>query len=355
MKVLVTGGSGFIGSAVVRRLIAEGEAVVNVDALTYAAVPGALAAVEGHAAYTFERADIADAAALERIFARHRPDRVLHLAAESHVDRSIDAPAAFVSTNVVGTWRLLEASLAFWSGLEGEARAAFRFHHVSTDEVYGALGPQGRFDEASPYAPRSPYAATKAASDHLATAWGATYGLPVVLTNCTNNYGPWQFADKLVPLMVVNALTGRPLPLYGDGLQVRDWLFVEDHAEALAQVLRRAAPGARYGIGGGAERTNLDLAGAIADLVDEAAGPLAAGRRRRELITFVADRPGHDRRYAMDAGRIARELGWRPRTGLAAGLARTVAWYLDNRAWWEALGAGRDRRLGLSRSGNAPA
>ena len=344
MKLLVTGGAGFIGSAVVRHAVGLGHRVVNLDALTYAACLANLDPVAGSPLYAFEHADIRDAAALERIFAAHRPDAVMHLAAESHVDRSIDGPAAFIDTNITGTYTLLEAARRHW---EGAGRpAGFRFHHVSTDEVYGSLGPEGLFTEATPYAPNSPYSASKAASDHLVRAWGETYGLPVVTSNCSNNYGPYHFPEKLIPVVILNALAGRPIPVYGTGENVRDWLYVEDHAEALLRVLQEGRIGGRYNIGGHNETRNIDLVRMICALLDEAR-PEAAPHGR--LIRFVADRPGHDLRYAIDAGLIGRELGWRPRVTLEEGLRRTVAWYLENEAWWRALQDrdGVGRRLGV--------
>jgi len=343
MKILVTGGAGFIGSAVVRRAVAAGHAVVNLDALTYAACLDNVAGVAASPAYAFEHADIRDQAALARIFARHRPDAVMHLAAESHVDRSIDGPGAFVSTNVTGTYALLEAARAFWTA-EGRP-AAFRFHHISTDEVFGSLGPAGAFTEDSPYAPNSPYAASKAASDHLVRAWAETYGLPVVLSNCSNNYGPFQFPEKLIPVVILNALAGRPIPVYGTGENVRDWLYVEDHAAALLLVLEKGVTGRSYNIGGEAEARNIDLVRMLCAILD-ARRP--AGAPHDRLISFVTDRPGHDRRYAIDPARIRAELGWRPSLGLAEGLERTVEWYLANTAWLEALKAreGVGQRLG---------
>ncbi|MGI3165187.1 dTDP-glucose 4,6-dehydratase [Pseudooceanicola sp. 200-1SW] len=346
MKILVTGGAGFIGSAVVRLAVARGHAVVNLDALTYAACPENVASVADSPLYAFERADIRDAGALRRIFDDHAPDAVMHLAAESHVDRSIDAPGDFVDTNVMGTATLLQAARGYWQG-RGRPEG-FRFHHISTDEVFGSLpaDPGQRFSETTPYAPSSPYAASKAASDHLVRAWGATYGLPVVLSNCSNNYGPFHFPEKLIPVVILNALAGRPIPVYGDGAQVRDWLYVEDHAEALLTVLRRGQTGRSYNVGGDAEVTNLDLVRRICRLLD-ARRP--GGAPHEDLITFVADRPGHDRRYAIDASRLRAELGWRPSVTLDEGLARTVDWYLDNRAWWQPLlaRAGLGTRLGL--------
>jgi dTDP-glucose 4,6-dehydratase len=354
VKLLVTGGAGFIGSAVVRRAIADGLSVVNVDALTYASNPENVASVAADPRYRFERADICDRAALDRIFATHRPDAVMHLAAETHVDRSIDGPAAFLRTNVVGTFTLLEASLAYRNDLSEERARAFRFHHVSTDEVYGALGREGKFVETTAYAPNSPYAASKAASDHLVRAWRETYGMPVVVTNCSNNYGPFHFPEKLVPVVILRALAGAPIPIYGRGENVRDWLFVEDHAIALLTVLRRGVDGETYNIGGDSEARNIDLARAICRILDEMA-PRGAPHER--LIAFVDDRPGHDFRYAIDASKIARELGWRPAVTLAEGLRRTVAWYLENEGWWRPLLArsGVGARLGLTGAAGARA
>ena len=347
MRHLVTGGAGFIGSAVCRELVAQGHEVVNLDALTYAADLRSLGAAADSRLYRFERADVCDASALARIFAAHRPERVLHLAAESHVDRSITGPGAFVSTNVVGTCTLLDAALAHWRTLESPAREAFRFLHVSTDEVYGSLGAEGLFTETTPYDPRSPYSASKAASDHLAKAWFHTYGLPVVVSNCSNNYGPFHFPEKLIPLVILNALEGKPLPVYGDGANVRDWLYVEDHARALALIAARGRPGETYNVGGRNERTNLQVVEAVCDLVDELAGPLPSGSRRG-LIAFVPDRPGHDRRYAIDASKLEQELGWRARESFDTGLRRTVRWYLDHSGWWEPLRARYSgERLGL--------
>ena len=345
MKLLVTGGAGFIGSAVVRLAVARGHAVVNLDALTYAACLDNVAAVADAPGYAFEHADIRDRGALDRIFAAHAPDAVLHLAAESHVDRSIDGPGTFVETNVTGTYTLLEAARAWW--VRAGRPAGFRFHHVSTDEVYGSLGPEGKFTEQTPYAPTSPYSASKAASDHLVRAWGETYGLPVLVTNCSNNYGPYHFPEKLIPVVILNALSGRPIPVYGTGENVRDWLYVEDHADALLTVLARGAPGRTYNIGGEAEARNIDLVRQICAILDRLRpGPAPHADR----ITFVADRPGHDLRYAIDAGRIRQYLGWRPSVTLEEGLERTVRWYLDNEAWWRALQArdGVGQRLGVS-------
>jgi dTDP-glucose 4,6-dehydratase len=367
--VLITGGAGFIGSAVVRRLIAEGARVVNVDALTYAANLESLAEVARSELYAFERVDICDRGGLRPVFDRHRPGAVLHLAAESHVDRSIDGPDDFVRTNVLGTFTLLEECRRHRDRLEGGDADRFRVVHVSTDEVYGSLGEEGSFDESSAYDPSSPYSATKAVADHLARAWHRTYALPVIVTNCSNNYGPYQFPEKLVPLMILNALEGRELPVYGRGENVRDWLHVDDHADALLAVLHRGRIGATYLIGGRAERQNLDLVHLIADLVDELAGPRGelAGRldgpegppARRELVRFVEDRPGHDFRYAIDPSLIEAELGWRPRRDLETGLRHTVRWYLENRPWWERVRSGKYRgeRIGLgaaSGPGTAP-
>ena len=332
MKLLVTGGCGFIGSAVVRLAVARGHAVVNLDAMTYAANAANVAPVAQSNLYSFEHADIRDRAALDGVFATHAPDAVMHLAAESHVDRSIDGPAAFIETNVTGTFHLLEAARAHWTR-QGKPDS-FRFHHISTDEVYGSLGPIGQFTEDTPYAPRSPYSASKAASDHLVRAWAETYGLPVVLTNCSNNYGPYHFPEKLIPVTILNALHGRPIPVYGTGENIRDWLYVEDHADALLLVLEKGATGRSYNIGGDSELRNIDLVRAICALLDEMA-PKATPHA--DLITFVPDRPGHDARYAIDPGRIRQELGWRPSVTLDEGLRRTVRWYLDNEAWWQPL------------------
>jgi len=332
MKLLVTGGAGFIGSAVVRLAVARGHGVVNLDALTYAACLDNVASVAGSDLYRFEQADIRDRAALDRIFAAHAPDAVMHLAAESHVDRSIDAPGAFIDTNVTGTYTLLDAARAYWTA-QGRPEA-FRFHHISTDEVYGSLGPQGQFTESTPYDPRSPYSASKAASDHLVRAWGETYGLPVLLTNCSNNYGPYHFPEKLIPVVILNALHGRPIPVYGAGENVRDWLYVEDHADALLRVLDGGQVGRSYNIGGENEARNIDIVHMICALLDDRR---PEGAPHAALITHVTDRPGHDARYAIDPARIRDELGWRPSVTLEQGLALTVDWYLDHPDWWQAL------------------
>lgn len=351
MRVLVTGGAGFIGSALTRRLAGRpGWAVCVLDKMTYAATPGALAACEGRQGYRFVRGDIADGALVGDLLEDFAPDVIVNLAAETHVDRSIDGPEAFIQSNIVGASRLLEAARRYHDRLEPERRARFRLHHVSTDEVFGALGDVGTFDERSPYAPRSPYAASKAAADHLVRAWGETFGLPVLVTNCSNNYGPFQFPEKLIPLTIVRALREQPIPVYGDGLQVRDWLHVEDHVEALERVFSAAAPGASYMIGGQGERTNMEVIRTICATLDELA-PRRDGRPHAGLIEHVEDRPGHDRRYAVDASRISAELGWRASRDLQAGLRETVGWYLDHRAWWEdvlARGYG-GQRLGLGR------
>jgi len=350
-RILVTGGAGFIGSALCRHLIAETDfAVVNVDKLTYAANLESLAPIAGNARYAFEQADICDAEAMRRIFAQHRPDAVMHLAAESHVDRSIDGPAAFIETNVVGTCILLEAARDYWSALPAERRAAFRFIHVSTDEVYGSLGPEGLFREDTAYAPNSPYSASKAGADHLARAWHHTFGLPVIITNCSNNYGPYQFPEKLIPLMIVNALAGRPLPVYGRGDNRRDWLHVEDHVRGLCLALTAGRPGGKYNFGGGAELSNIEVVRTICTLLDRRR-PDAPGGSHQRLIRFVADRPGHDLRYAIDSSHARRELGWQPRASFESGLEATVAWYVENGEWCERAMRGRygGERLGLGR------
>lgn len=348
MRLLITGGAGFIGSALIRHLLgATPHRVLNLDALTYAGNLESLAAVLHHPGYGFVRGDIRDRPALTAVFADFKPEAVIHLAAESHVDRSIDGPLPFIQTNVEGTATLLEVSRDYWRSLDTQGRAAFRFHHVSTDEVYGSLGSTGRFTEASPYAPRSPYAASKAASDHLVRAWHETYGLPTLITNCSNNYGPCQFPEKLIPLMIRKALSDEPLPVYGDGGNVRDWLFVEDHARALVTVLERGNPGETWNIGGDSERSNLEVVETLCLKLD-ALRPRAAGSHR-ELITFVADRPGHDWRYAIDAGKLQREFGWQPLESFDSGLDRTLEWYLANEEWCARVesGAYRGQRLGV--------
>lgn len=348
MRVMVTGGAGFIGSALVRRLVASTpHCVLVVDKLTYAGNLDSLEPIEGEPRYIFVRADIADAAQMRELIQGFRPDLIFHLAAESHVDRSIDGPGEFVHTNVVGTFILLQEALRYWRGLTGSARDAFRFHHISTDEVFGSLGEVGLFNEETRYDPRSPYAASKAASDHFVRAWYETFGLPVVITNCSNNYGPYQFPEKLVPLTILNAFEGKPLPVYGAGQNVRDWLYVEDHAEALILVAEKGTVGESYNIGGRNERRNIDVVRAICALVDSMM-PSAAGPRE-SLVTFVADRPGHDMRYAIDTTKIERELGWRPKETFETGLSKTVRWYLENRRWWERVRSGvyRGERLGM--------
>jgi dTDP-glucose 4,6-dehydratase len=344
VKILVTGGAGFIGSAVVRLAVSRGHEIVNVDALTYAACLDNVAEVARRNTYAFEQADIRDRAAMDGILSHHQPDAIMHLAAESHVDRSIDGPGTFIETNVTGTYTLLEAARAYWTA-KGRPEE-FRFHHISTDEVFGSLGPTGKFTEETPYDPRSPYSASKAASDHLVRAWGETYGLPVVLTNCSNNYGPYHFPEKLIPVVILNALQGKPIPVYGQGENVRDWLFVEDHADALLLVLEKGAVGRSYNIGGENEARNIDLVRTICRLLDERR---PEGAPHDRLITFVTDRPGHDLRYAIDPTRIREELGWRPSVTLEEGLAKTVDWYLDNEAWWRPLQAraGVGQRLGV--------
>lgn len=336
MRILLTGGAGFIGSALTREFLARGHEVRVLDLLTYAGVPASLTELEGYPAYSFVRADIADPVAVAAVFADFRPEAVAHLAAETHVDRSIDGPAVFVRTNVVGTQVLLDQALATWRGLSGEARDAFRFLHVSTDEVFGSLGDEGQFSETTPYDPRSPYSASKAASDHLVRAWGHTFGLPVLISNCSNNYGARQFPEKLIPTMILRALRGETLPVYGDGSNVRDWLFVDDHARALADILERGAASRTYAVGGDAERTNLQLVHALCAVLDRLR-PSPEGRPHAERIQMVKDRPGHDRRYAIDATLIGEELGWRPQVDFDEGLERTVRWYLDHEAWWAPL------------------
>ncbi|PYF11807.1 dTDP-glucose 4,6-dehydratase [Rhodobacter viridis] len=347
MKILVTGGAGFIGSAVVRLAIARGHAVVNVDALTYAACLDNVASVASSPLYAFEQADIRDGAAIAAILDRHQPDAVMHLAAESHVDRSIDGPGVFIETNVMGTYQMLQAARQYW---EGRGRPeSFRFHHISTDEVFGSLphDPSVKFTEDTPYDPRSPYSASKAGSDHLVRAWHETYGLPVVLTNCSNNYGPFHFPEKLIPVIILNALAGKTLPIYGDGSNIRDWLYVEDHADALLTVVEKGQVGRSYNIGGENERTNLELVRTLCAILDRKQ-PKASGSYA-DQITFVTDRPGHDARYAIDPTRIRAELGWRPSVTVEEGLERTVDWYLAHESWWRPLQErdGVGKRLGV--------
>jgi dTDP-glucose 4,6-dehydratase len=350
MRLLITGGCGFIGSAVIRHALRHSDhEIVNVDLMTYAASLDALEHGNGHPRHTLIRADIADAEAMQRVFAENSPDAVMHLAAESHVDRSIDGPAAFIRTNILGTFTLLEAARAYFATLEGPARDRFRFHHVSTDEVWGALGPDDApFTEATPYDPRSPYSASKAASDHLARAWQHTYGLPTLVSNTTNNYGPWQFPEKLIPLIILNALEGRPLPVYGDGGNQRDWLFVEDHAAALLRVVEQGKTGETYAIGASQPRRNIDVVQAICAELDRLV-PDPAGPRAR-LIHFVRDRPGHDFRYEIDPSHAVQALSWRAEHDFTAGLARTIAWYLEHRPWWQAIRSGNysGQRLGTA-------
>ena len=350
MKLLVTGGAGFIGSAVVRQAVAAGHSVVNLDALTYAACLDNVASVADSANYAFEQVDIRDRAALDHIFASHKPDAVMHLAAESHVDRSIDGPGDFIETNITGTFNMLEAARKYW--VESGKPEGFRFHHISTDEVYGSLpnDPEEMFTEDTAYDPRSPYSASKAASDHLVRAWAETYGLPVVLTNCSNNYGPFHFPEKLVPVIILNALAGKDLPIYGDGSNVRDWLSVEDHADALLLVLQKGAVGRSYNIGGENERSNLELVRTLCSIMDQKR-PRGDGKPYSDQIAYVTDRPGHDARYAIDPSRLRDELGWRPSVTVEEGLEKTVQWYLDNEDWWRAL-QNRDgvgERLGTSK------
>lgn len=343
MKLIVTGGAGFIGSAVVRQAIKDGHQVVNLDALTYAACLENVASVADSPNYSFEHVDIRNRAELDQVFDRHKPDAVMHLAAESHVDRSIDGPGDFIETNITGTYNMLESARAYWTA-QGKP-AAFRFHHISTDEVFGSLGDEGQFTEDTPYAPNSPYSASKAASDHLVRAWAETYGLPTVMTNCSNNYGPYHFPEKLIPVVILNALGRKPIPIYGKGENVRDWLYVEDHADALLTVLQKGELGRSYNIGGENEARNIDIVRMICAILDE---KRPAEATYADQITYVTDRPGHDLRYAIDPTRIATELGWRPSVTLQQGLEKTVEWYLDNEDWWRALQSrdGVGQRLG---------
>lgn len=346
MKILVTGGAGFIGSAVVRRAVAQGFDVVNLDALRYSANLDNVAEVAGSDRYAFEKVDICDGAAVRQALARHRPDAIMHLAAESHNDRAIEAPLSFVRTNVMGTAELLDAARSYWNDLEPARRTAFRFHHISTDEVFGALGETGVFSETTPYDPNSPYSASKAGSDHLVRAWGRTFGLPVVITNCSNNYGPFQFPEKLIPTVISRALEGKSIPVYGQGLQVRDWLHVDDHAEALLLVLQKGRLGETYCIGGDNTIRNIDLVRTLCAHLDRLA---PANGPHAERIAFVADRPGHDFRYAIDASKVRQELGWSPRISVDQGLESTVAWYVSNREWWDRIRARgfHSERMGL--------
>ena len=349
LRVLVTGGAGFIGSALVRQLIRETpHEVLNVDALTYAGNLSSLAEVDQSPRYRFAQADICDPEALGALFAEFKPDIVTHLAAESHVDRSIDGPAAFIQTNIVGTFTMLSAALEYWRGLDAEAQARFRFHHISTDEVFGALGDEGYFTEETPYDPRSPYSASKAGSDHLVSAWYHTYGLPVVITNCSNNYGPYHFPEKLIPLMIIKCLAGEALPVYGQGTNVRDWLFVDDHAAALRAVFERGKVGESYMVGGNSERKNIDVVKTICATLDRLR-PREDGKSYAEQINYVTDRPGHDFRYAIDATKLKNELGWQPRETFESGIEKTIDWYLGNEGWWQEIlsGAYRGERLGV--------
>ena len=350
-KIVITGGAGFIGSAVVRHIIENTQdSVVNVDKLTYAGNLESLESVENNPRYAFEYVDICDGKALARVFEQHQPDAVMHLAAESHVDRSIDGSAAFIETNIVGTYTLLETARTYWNGLSDEKKAAFRFHHISTDEVYGDLeGTDDLFTETTPYAPSSPYSASKASSDHLVRAWLRTYGLPTIVTNCSNNYGPFHFPEKLIPLVILNALDGKPLPVYGNGQQIRDWLFVEDHARALYKVVTEGEVGETYNIGGHNEKANIDVVRTICALLEELVPNKPAGVAKYEdLITYVKDRPGHDVRYAIDAAKIGRELGWKPQETFESGIRKTVKWYLNNKKWWSRVldGSYNRERLG---------
>ncbi|KAA1259028.1 dTDP-glucose 4,6-dehydratase 2 [Rubripirellula obstinata] len=348
MKILLTGGCGFIGSNLIRHLIANtNHHVVNLDKLTYAGNASSLADLADHDRYELLQADIGDAAEMDKVFAETAPDGVMHLAAESHVDRSIDGPADFIQTNIVGTFNLLQSSMQHYRTLEGDRKDKFRFLHVSTDEVYGSLGETGMFSETTPYDPHSPYSATKASSDHLARAWKTTYGLPVLVTNCSNNYGPYQFPEKLLPVMILKCLNEEPLPVYGEGLNVRDWLYVEDHARALQVVMERGVPGETYNIGGNSERRNIDLVNAICEIMDDIR-PRPSGGKHADLITYVKDRPGHDFRYAIDSSKIQKQLDWQPQHSLEVCLRQTVHWYLENQQWWKNIldGSYKMQRLG---------
>lgn len=352
MRIFITGGAGFIGSALVRHLIEQSNhEVLNFDKLTYAGKLSTVERVASSNRYRFVQGDVCDASVVRAAIAEFRPEIITHLAAETHVDRSIDGPGAFIQTNLVGTYTMLAEARAYWLGLDAEAKVRFRFHHISTDEVYGSLGDTGLFTEDTPYDPRSPYSASKAGSDHLVSAWGHTFGLPVLITNCSNNYGPYHFPEKLIPLMIVKALTGAPLPVYGKGDQVRDWLYVEDHVRALQAVFERGEPGRTYNIGGNSEKQNLEVVRTASVILDELR-PRADGRSYAEQISFVTDRPGHDKRYAIDASRIRDELGWAPVETFESGIRKTVEWYLDNQCWWEGIVAEHqaDQRRGLAAS-----
>ena len=349
MKILVTGGAGFIGSAVVRHLIENtNHSVVNIDKLTYAGNLESLKCVEDNARYVFEQVDICDQQKISAIFATYKPDAVMHLAAESHVDRSIDGPSEFIQTNIVGTYSMLACAKSYWDTLDDRGKEAFRFHHISTDEVYGTLGDDGLFTEETPYDPRSPYSASKASSDHLVKAWFHTYGLPILITNCSNNYGPYHFPEKLIPLVILNALEMKPLPIYGKGDNIRDWLYVEDHAKAILTVVEKGVPGETYNVGGRNERTNLEVVEAICDTLDSLK-PAEDASSYRDLITFVKDRPGHDKRYAIDATKLETELGWKAEENFDSGIIKTVQWYLDNEWWWKPI---RDKKYSGERLGH---